>query len=273
MRRGSATGAGALAVVAAMVLAPRAQAHDTWLLPQSAHAAVGAVARVAMTSGGAFPKRESPIDPDRIARAEVREAGVSRRIPRRFRASDALELAVPLDSPGVAIVAVSLRPKTLVLEDAKIGEYLDEIDARETAGAAWARMPSPKRWKESYRKHAKTYLRTADSGDESWKRPIGLALEIVAVNDPTLLQSGDTLSVRILRDGAPLPDFSVRADPGAGGRVLRKKTDADGAVAFALDRPGPWLLAGTDLRWDERARMWRSDFTTLTVSVAPKTGR
>jgi len=271
MRRSSARCA--LAVCAAMSLAAGAQAHDTWLMPESANTALGAVVRVVMTSGGAFPKPESAIDPDRIARAEIREAGVSRRIPRRSRTPDALEFAIPLDSPGVAIVAVSLKPKTLVLEDAKVAEYLEEIGARETAGAVWARVPAPKQWRESYRKHAKTYLRTAESGDESWKRPIGLALEIVAVTDPTRLKAGDTLSIRVLRDGAPLSDFAVRADPGSGGRVLRKKTGADGGVAFALDRSGPWLLAGTDLRRDESGRMWRSDFTTLTVTVAPASGR
>ncbi len=260
----------AAAALFGLALSAAAAAHDTWLLRSGGGRTAGAtVRRLNLTSGGAFPARESPIDPERIAVAEVRQGAGPRPIAARVPRRKALELSFPLEGAGVATVAVSLKPRALVLEDSKIDEYLDEIGARETAGAIWQKMPGPKRWHEIYSKHAKTHVRAeGSSGDDSWKEPAGLALEIVAERDPTRLSSGDSLPVRVLRKGAPLPGFSLRADPGPKGTTSRRTTDADGRAAFVLDRSGPWLLAGTDLRWDADARVWRSDFTTLTVEVA-----
>jgi uncharacterized GH25 family protein len=260
----------AAALVVALALAAPAAAHDTWLSVQPGRLAPGSVLRVAMTSGGAFPEPESPIAPARIARAEALLGGSSRALSGRKLGPHALELSLSLDRAGIATVVVSLEPRTLVLERAKIAEYLEEIGASETAGAAWARVPEPKQWRESYTKHAKAHARVGDAnGDDSWSRPAGLRLEIVAERDPTRLAAGDSLPVRVLRDGAPLPDFSLRADPGPGGKPARRSTDTGGRAVFVLDRSGPWLLAGTDLRWDAGRKLWRSDFTTMTVQVAP----
>jgi uncharacterized GH25 family protein len=274
MRMSRISKANARASAAGFLLAACALAHDTWIRPASARIEPGAVLRVSMTSGGAFPEPESPIDPARIRRAEVLERGSPKAIASRKRRARTLELAIRFDTPGVATVAVSLAPRTLTLEASKIGEYLDEIDARETAGAIWSATPEPRRWRESYTKHAKTHARVGDAaGDDSWRKPVGLALEIVAEKDPTALSAGDSLPVHVLRDGRPLAGFSLRADPGPGGKTLRRTTDADGRAVFVLDRAGPWLLAGTDLRRDAEAKLWRSDFTTLTVEVAAEASR
>jgi uncharacterized GH25 family protein len=260
----------AAALAAGLALAATASAHDTWLAVKPGRLTPGAVLRAAMTSGGAFPEPESPIDPRRIARAEALLGGGALALSAGKPGRRALELSVPVERGGVATLAVSLAPRTLVLEPSLIAEYLEEIGASETAGAEWARRPEPKQWRETYTKHAKTHSRIGEaSGDDSWSRPAGLRLEIVAEKDPTRLTAGDSLPVRVLRNGAPLPGFSLRADPGRGGKVARRPTDADGHAAFVLDRAGPWLLAGTDLRWDAGKKLWRSDFTTLTVDVAP----
>jgi hypothetical protein len=48
------------------------------------------------------------------------------------------------------------------------------------------------------------------------------------------------------------------------------RTDAEGRARIALDRAGPWLLAGTRLSRSTRPEAdWESEFTTLTLSVAP----
>lgn len=50
-----------------------------------------------------------------------------------------------------------------------------------------------------------------------------------------------------------------------------RKTDSAGRVAFRLNKPGRWLLRGTDLRKSTKSDVdWESDFTTLTLEVKPK---
>jgi uncharacterized GH25 family protein len=259
----------ALALFLAASAAP-APAHDTWIGPPIGPARPGAAIRLDLTSGGAFPQLDFAPEASRVARAFVGLAGktVSAKTPKRRK--HGLEFSLPLTRPGIASVAVSLKPRDLELAPEKIHEYLEEIGALETAGATWAGQPEPKSWHETYSKHAKTFVRVGDpSGDDSWGLPAGLPLEIVPERDPTLLAAGDQLPVRVLKNGAPLPGFVLAAGHDPKNPRTLKTTDAGGRAAFVLDRPGPWLLSGTDLRWKSDTATWESDFTTLTVRVAP----
>ena len=107
-----------------------------------------------------------------------------------------------------------------------------------------------------------------DQGDDSWKEPVGLALEFVPLEDPTSLRAGDALPVRLIESGKPLGNFSIgvvrETDPR--GTILR--TDGDGRVAISLPQNGRYMLRATHIRPAHRADAdWISDFTTLTVNV------
>jgi uncharacterized GH25 family protein len=96
---------------------------------------------------------------------------------------------------------------------------------------------------------------------------VGLALEIVPEQDPTLLRAGESLTVVVLESGRPMPGFALAASDGRERRLQR--TDAEGRARVRLDRPGRWLLAGTYVRRAGGADApWESDFTTLTLQVA-----
>ena len=260
----------ALAPLLAVSIASPALAHDTWIGPPLGPARPGVVLRLDLTSGGAFPQLDFAPEAARVARASVRLAGktVSPKPPKRRK--HGLEFSLPLARPGVASVAVSLKPKDLELSPEKIHEYLEEIGALETAGATWAAQPEPKSWHETYSKHAKTFVRVGDpKGDTSWALPAGLALEIVPEKDPTGLSAGDNLPVRVLKNGAPFPGFVLAAEHDPKSPRTLKTTDAEGRAVFVLDQSGPWLLSGTDLRWKSDTVSWESDFTTLALRVAP----
>jgi len=162
---------------------------------------------------------------------------------------------------------VELHPRELDLTPAQVTEYLEEIGEAGRIGPLWAQRPEPKRWRETYRKHAKAVFRVGapEAGDQSWREPVGLPLEIVPESDPGTLKPGAVLSVRVLKEGRPFQDFALAVVPPAGKRALMR-TDAEGRASFVLDRSGPWLLAGTDLR-SARDGGWESDFTTLTLTV------
>lgn len=261
-----------LCATAVLVLAARAaEAHDTWIGPPLKPAAPGATIRLDLTSGGAFPALDHAPEPARVARAEVRLAGKVTRARVVSRRKHGLEFAMRLRARGVATVGVSLKPKELTLEAPKIREYLEEIGALETAGALWEARPDPKTWRETYAKHAKTFVRVGrGGGDLSWRELFGLPLEIVPEKDPTGLLAGDELPVRVLKNGAPLPGFVLAAGHDPRSPRARKTTDATGRAVFVLGEPGSWILSGAELRFREDGGRWESDFTTLTVRVAPR---
>lgn len=276
---------GAIAVGSALftvVFASVALAHDTWLLPSSLRVPVGRAIMLDLTSGEAFPVDDFAIAPSRVVRADVRVGGATRPLATSRRAPLALRYTWRPERAGVAAFAVELAPRKLTLTPDKVAEYLDEIDATPALRAAWNSTPAPKRWREQYTKHAVTFVRVGEvcgdsssgsASNTSWSAPLGLGLELVPERDPTALRVADTLPVRVLCHGDPLPGFAVGARPAGAATATFVTTDAAGRARVVLPKAGRWLIAGTDLRRSTRPGLdWESDFTTLTLAVRARTG-
>ena len=98
-----------------------------------------------------------------------------------------------------------------------------------------------------------------------------LTMKFGAGQDPTTLHEGDELPVRVLKNGAPYADFSLNAVAAGEMKGETRKTDSAGRVVFRLNKAGPWLLRGTDVRKSTKADTdWESDFATLTLEVKTK---
>jgi uncharacterized GH25 family protein len=176
-----------------------------------------------------------------------------------------------LADDGVATISVQLPNRSIELKPEEVKEYLDEVDAPETLRKEWAEMKEP-RWRESYSKHAKTFVRVGDpAADLSWQEPVGMPLEIVPEKDPTLLKKGDDFPVRVLKQGKPFAHFSLNAIAAGEKKGETRKTDSSGRVTFQVAKEGRWLLRGTDIRKSTQPNTdWESDFTTLTLEVKEK---
>jgi len=267
-------------VFVALILgtAVAADAHDTWLISATNFGRVGTPFRLGLTSGETFPNDDFAIVENRVVRAVVREAGVTRLLPRPTAAALRLEYMWTPRAAGVASIGIELQPRTLTLEPRLIDQYLGEIDASDAVRAAWKSLGDRKKWTESYTKHAMTFVRIAPAkanaawiADKSWTRPLGLALELVPERDPTDLHAGDTLVVRVLRRGVAVPGFSVGAIREGRTKAIFFHADSAGRARIIVDADGRWLLNGTSLRRSTTgATVWESDFVTATVHVAPR---
>ena len=263
------TARGRLVTVPALLLVlagETALAHDTWLIPARFGVSPGSTVGLELTSAMRFPEAESAVAADRLAATGVRLGGRTQPLAVMGEAAKALELSATLPAAGIAAVWAESLPRTLSLGTAEVEEYLDEIGAPASVRARWK---AGQRWKETYRKMAKTFVRVGEPGtDRSWADPVGMELEIVPEEDPTAVRAGSPLPIRVLRGGKALPGFSVAA--AGAGRSSMRTTDADGRASFTLDEAGPWLIKGTLLEASKAADTdWESLFTTLTVSVHP----
>ncbi len=247
-------------------------AHDTWLIASRGMVPPGAEVMLDLTSGMAFPTLDYAVKPDRVERAQVRLGGTTAALDRRSAAPHSLRFKARLTSPGIASCWVELKPKTLELTPDKVEEYFEEIGASAEIRRVWRDAGPSRKWKETYVKHAKTFVRVGrPEADASWGEPVGMLLEIVPDADPTAVQAGGELPVRVLKQGQPMAGFTL-ALQSQGSKTVFAITDGQGKARFRLPRAGRYLLAGTDLRSAGQPGTWDSDFTTLTfetVSSAP----
>jgi hypothetical protein len=138
------------------------RAHDTWLLPAQARVQPRTSVSLGITSGMDFPKDESAIAADRVGRSGVRLGGAERPFARKEEGEHALRLTVELTRPGIATAWVELKPRTIDLTPDDVAHYLEEIGAPAAVLSRWQAMPEPRRWRESYRKHVKSFVRVGD---------------------------------------------------------------------------------------------------------------
>jgi uncharacterized GH25 family protein len=250
-----------------LILSIASLAHDTWLLPRQAFVAPGTRVLLDLTSGMKFALIDFAIKPDRIDVARCRLNGKTFEIEERTSGAKSLQLSVTLPDPGIATIWVELGPKSLELTPKQVQEYFAELNASRELRQVWASAGKARRWRELYVKHAKTFVAVgANTADESWQQPVGMALEIVPETNPASLRAGDDFPVRVLRNGTPLANFSLGIIREGNTLPRFKTTDAAGRATFRLARPGKWLLRGTDLRQSTKPDTeWESDFTTLTI--------
>lgn len=256
-----------------VVLAARANAHETWMMPSEFASDVGAEARFDVSSGMAFPRLESPIRTERVAKAAYRLRGRVFEIKSAETEAASLVLRQVFADEGTAAAWLDLKPKDIELTDEKVEEYFAEINAPEKIRKLWAARKGRIAWKETYTKHAKTFVRVGrGGGDGSWRTPVGSALELVPMSDPCAVRARENFSVELRADGEPRADVSIGLmTEGSSERVFRT-TDAQGRATFPIGKGGRALLFAVWLRPVDDGAAWVSDFCTLTFQVQPASG-
>lgn len=245
-------------------------AHDTWLIPDRFQSEPGTIITFDLTSGMEFPELDVGPKPERIESVRCRLDGKTIDLSEFAAGAKSLQIKAKLAQQGVGTVWVKLPPKSIELKPEEVKHYFEEINPPQSVREQWAAAKEPKRFREVYTKHPKTFVRVGDAkADASWREPVGMFLEIIPEIDPTRLKIGDDFAVHVLKDGKPFADFSLGIVAGGEAKGAIQKTDAAGRASFKLDKAGRWLLRGTDLRKSTKQDVdWESHFTTLTIDVS-----
>jgi len=272
-----------------------ALAHEFWLQPASFRMAAGSAVPLRLLVGENFTGSPWP-RPTRRVRRFVRYGPASAADSTDLRPAlltDSLAPALACAAPGTHLLALTSRLAYLELPAAEFTAYLREeglgyaLRQRQEAGEA-----TTKPGREAYQRCAKALV-LATSGprlpsaaaDTAFRRVLGLPLELVPEQNPYRLRPGAALTVRVLRQGQPVPGALVQvwqvsapdSKPTAAPAVTHFATysNAQGRILLRLSGAGPYLLAtvrmenappalalpGTTARPD-----WLSTWASLTFS-------
>lgn len=271
-----------IAVVAVLVMAALAEAHDFWLVPNAFANRAGAHIEIRGQTSSRFPTSESAVTIDRVADARLIGASTVERIVDLSISGKSLRLRHRPATPGQQVIAVRLHPRSVRESAAGFRRYLE----LEGAPDALARVDREGllRGRDSvtrrYAKYAKTIVEVGRDGPRAFARTADHPLEFVPEQDPATLAVGDTLRARLLYRGQALAGIRIHADAvewrgsrtttparstPAGARAANPQpaehhvTDAEGNVRVAVTRPGLWNIrtihlvqsdSGSGADWD-----------------------
>lgn len=253
--------AGRLGVAAGSVLsllagAATLSAHDFWIVPNAFAVAANGSLEVRGQTGLKFPTSVSAVTAERVAEARLIGASTDERIADLSVAGKSLLLKHRPTSAGQRVVAVALVTRASRAAPAGLKRYIGLEGAPELAERydREGLFSKPDSVTQKTTKYAKTIVEVGRGGPRSYTRTAGHALEFVPVTDPSDLRVGDTMSVRLLFRGRPLPNAHLHAGAAPEAAVddstalpadwkdQSLTTDGDGVARVAVDRPGLWNL-------------------------------
>ena len=270
MRRVTCIFQAVVCVLCLLAARPSVWAHDLWLVPD-ADPVAGKPLWVRANSGMDFPRSVHAPDVSKFSRRIViRPDG--REGPLDAAGQDGLSSLLRFEpaAAGVSIVAVETPVRQITLEADQFNEYLvaDGLPQIYRLRAKEKTLNEPGR--EQYSKSPKALVRVGQGGAGDPCRPVGLPLEIVPLRDPFALNVGDTLRVRVLFRGQPLPDANLGWDLPDDGEAPSgtTRTDSRGEALLPIARTGLVTIRLTHMTRPKTADFeWESFWTTLTWRV------
>ncbi len=145
------------------------------------------------------------------------------------------------DKAGNYLLGMERNWSYIKLDAAKFEDYLCEdgieyvISEREKLGER------QKEGRERYSRFIKSLLQVGDKRDATYKKKLGMKLEIMPLENPYSKKLGDNLSFQIFFDGKPLVNRVVFAD-NRDSQTQKMTTDKDGKISMKIDKTGLWLV-------------------------------
>jgi hypothetical protein len=233
----------------------------------------GEKTRVFLNSGDEFPESESLVGEFRIRSFSLTSATETQHLTKFLTDGKSLTAEITAPEEGSAVLAVAVKPRLVRLKADEFNEYLEEDGLARILEERREREEIDDSVVERYTKWAKAILNIADGEDDTWKKPVGLKLEIVPEVNPQGIGPGDTLTVRVLFENEPLPGLTLVGGRAGGPRQeLRVVTDSEGRAGLLISHSGRWYLRTIHMIRveDDPQIQWESFWTTLTFEVSPR---
>jgi uncharacterized GH25 family protein len=173
------------------------------------------------------------------------------------------------DRAGNFLLAMERNWSYIKLDAQKFEDYLREdgmqyiIAEREKLGER------QKEGRERYNRFLKTLLQVGERRDATYKKQLGLRLEITPLENPYAKRVGDQLKLQISFDGKPLANRVVFAG-NRNSPTQKMTTDKNGKVTLKIAQSGLWLVRLVNMQRcaaDCGEADWESFWSAITFGV------
>jgi len=237
-----------------------ASSHDMWIAPESFRINKGGVFNITFPNGHVFPSN------DKV-----------------YVAKDRMADSVIITPAGNEIRINSWKGSTL--QSSRLheeGTYLLVSGSKggfftKTTEGKWESKPKDEVSNAANslysQRFTKAVVTAGNGGGSAFSRVIGHDLEIIPLDDPSLLKKGDFMSVKVLLEGkAYETELNVTYDSFSKEKntfAQKIKTDRKGTARFKLVKDGVWLVrAGSRTPYHNPDKADKQSYTaTLTFSI------
>src|SRR6478736_141492 len=244
--------------------------HEFWLQPKKYRYKIGEQMNVDFMVGESFTGEFWDLKRHKVERLEMYNGAGKKDLLSDVKPNAGNNLGYIFSQEGTHLLALQSDAAYIELEAQKFNDYLKEdglddiLDERKKANE----LDKPS--KEYYTRFTKLLVQSGDKPDETYKRKVGLLLEIIPDKNPYALASGDHLQCLVLFEGKPSAHALVKVWSHIGNRVFLQNiyTENDGTIKFPISNKGPWMVSSVRMIHSEKdASIYHSLWTSLVFGI------
>jgi len=242
--------------------------HNLWLVAKDEKDKI----TIEVNTSDNFPLSDSAVKPERVANFRLVSANDSTPITNyEIRENSLIASIAPNENSCFA--ALELRPHPITLESEKFAGYIKSEDAEKFVAPQFVSGETTVLQRESYTKFAKVLLDApGDKQLNDFSFVAGQRFEIIPQSNPTTLQTGKKLAVKILFEGKPIGGLRVSCgceNLKEGKYMAHTQTDENGLAAVEISGKGLWFVRTHFIRPHADANNfdWESFWASLTFRI------
>lgn len=247
-------------------------AHEFWLDPDKFIYKRGEKINVRFYAGENFIGENWSGNKDRIESLHLYFGGVNDDLSKQLTdaAGDSLEMVL-LDE-GTYLVAFNSNNALIELPAPEFNQYLSEQGLNDILKKRKLNNETDSIGLEYYQRCAKTLFQVGNLKDRTYNIKTKLALDIIPLSNPYLINGQDSLRLKILFNNEPLPGspVNIRHKVEDSTQSARLITDENGEIVFSVSGTGKWMISTVvmeEYKGPQKAltvSQWQSYWGTLT---------
>ncbi|MHA7059448.1 DUF4198 domain-containing protein [Aquimarina sp. M1] len=163
---------------------------------------------------GTFDKSENIIDRNRMLDASLVGNGERIKVDEKqwIEKDSITKLYFKSGNEGTWIAGISTKSRNIEMDANDFNSYLEHDGVKDMLQQRTEDSTLNTNAIEKYSKHVKAIFQVGDKRTADWQTDLGYPIEFIPLSNPYNAHTGDTLRVKLLRDGQPLSNQLVYAD-------------------------------------------------------------
>jgi uncharacterized GH25 family protein len=248
-----------------------AQAHEFWLQADRYFLKTGEKVVVKFMVGENFTGEPWDLKVHRVEDLKVIEADKTRNLIDSIdRATSTLSMRFA--KPGTKLLVLQSNAAAIELEANVFNQYLEEDGLDDVLALRARNKATDKKGKELYSRHTKLFLQVGETRDDTYKKVVGMPVELIPQRNPYELKRGDKCRFLVLNNGQPFFGAKVRVWNRYDNRttIQNAYTQKDGMIEMQISNPGPWMVSVVKMiPSKDPAADWRSYWGSVVFEVKP----
>lgn len=246
------------------------QAHEFWMQPNRFHFAAGEALILSFSVGEDFTREPWKFKKDKVEKLEWHYAGGSADLRDRIAEGVDQNVTVSLPEEGTHMVVIQTYDSFIAIDGEQFNAYLEEDGLEEALDFRKKNNLLADSARELYSRYSKTLVQVGARTDETYKKVIGLPIEIIPLQNPYALKVGDRIQFKILFRGQPLFGALVKIFNRHNNRTTIQNiySQQDGTIETTVSNNGSWLVGVVKIvaSGDRRAD-WKSYWGSLVFGI------